>query len=317
MTIKLRKLGKQGPQLSVLGLGTWSMGGPGGGGWGPSDDRESIRTIHRAIDLGINWIDTAPVYGLGHAEELVGKAIQGRRDQLYIATKCGLPWNETGAVRHDISPASIRKEIENSLRRLDVDVIDLYQIHWPSANQSEAQAWCELLRLKREGKVRWIGVSNFDVGLMKQCVKYGPIDSLQPPYNLLQREIEKKILPFCRAQGIGVLSYSPMCSGLLSGHFDRRNISPHDWRATHPMFNNQKLEHHLAVVRHLEPIAGKYDLSVGQLAVAWVLRRPEITGTIIGPRSLAQIKDIVKIHDFNLTPFDIQAIHTILADPII
>ena len=288
-----RKLGQYGPPLSVIGLGAWAIGGAWRWGWGPSDDQESVRTIHRALDLGINWIDTAAVYGLGHSERIVGQAVKGRRDRVFIATKCGLVWDDHGKVWNDISPQSIRRELEASLQRLETDYIDLYQIHWPHANQSETRAWQELARMKKAGKVRYIGVSNFNVPLLKKCQSISPIDSVQPPYNLLQREAEADILPFCQDNNIGVIAYSPMRSGLLSGRFDRSRLHASDWRSKSPMFNEPLLSQNLNFVETLRHIANDYGKTVGQLAVAWVLKHPAVTSAIVGARTVSQVEENV------------------------
>ena len=290
--MRKRKLGLNGPELSVIGFGAWAVGGPWKWGWGPVESSQAIDAMHRALDLGVNWIDTAPVYGLGRSERLVGKAVKGRRDEVFIATKCGLRWKDQ-RLFNDISPKSIREEIEASLSRLDVETIDLYHIHWPNANQSESRAWQELLRLKKEGKVRWIGVSNFDAGLLEKIERLGHADSLQPPYNLVQRQAETELLPFCKSHGIGVVTYSPMLSGLLSGAFDRAKLAADDWRCKSPMFNEPELTRHLQLVETLRRIAGRYDCTVGQLAVAWVLRCPEVTSAIVGARSIQQVEENV------------------------
>lgn len=307
-----RKLGKNGPELSIIGLGAWAIGGSWAWGWGDNDDRESIRTIQRAIDLGINWIDTAPAYGLGHSEKLVGQAIKGRRDSVIVATKCGLVWDEHKRIRNDITPKSIRREIEASLKRLGVDVIDLYQIHWPFANHSEAKAWRELAALKKEGKVRWIGVSNFGVPLLSQCEKIDHIDSLQPPYSLFDRGIEKEILPFCLNNAIGVIPYSPMFSGLLSGRFDRAKLATDDWRTRDSMFNEPQLSRNLQFVEQLRPIAEKYNKTIGHIAVAWVLAQPGITSAIVGARTVRQIEENMLVDDVMLSADDIAMIDNAL-----
>jgi aryl-alcohol dehydrogenase-like predicted oxidoreductase len=260
----------------------------------------------------VNWIDTAAAYGLGHSEEIVGRAIKGRRDQVYIATKCGLVWDDQGRVRNDIRPQSIRREVEASLSRLDIDVIDLYQIHWPYANHSETDAWREFVKLKKEGKVRWIGVSNFDVPLLQRCEKIEHIDSLQPPYSMLRRDIEKAILPYCQENNIGVIAYSPMFSGLLSGRFDRLALAHDDWRARNPMFNEPLLSKNLAFVQELKHIAAKYDCTVGKLAVAWVLHHPAITAAIVGARKVEQIEENVRAADVKLADKDLEMIENLL-----
>ncbi len=299
-----RKLGQDGPELSLIGLGAWAIGGSWAWGWGENDDQESIRTIQRAIDLGVNWIDTAPIYGHGHSEKIVGQAIKGRRDDIFIATKCGLVWDENQRIRNDITSKSIQQEIEASLKRLDVDVIDLYQIHWPFANHSEADAWRELSKLKKEGTVRWIGVSNFDLPLLSQCEKIDHIDSLQPPYSLFDRGIENDILPFCEKNGIGVVPYSPMFSGLLSGRFERSKLADDDWRTKNNMFNEPLLSRNLEFVNKLQTIADKYDRTVGHIAVAWVLAQPGITSAIVGARTLQHIDENVLVDDVVLADED-------------
>jgi aryl-alcohol dehydrogenase-like predicted oxidoreductase len=309
-----RKLGVKGPELSVIGFGAWAIGGPWRWGWGAADKNESIRAIQCAHDLGVNWIDTAPVYGLGESERIVGQAIKGRRENVFIATKCGLRWKENGDVYNDISPQSIRKEVEHSLKRLDTDIIDLYQIHWPSANQSEVRALQEMQRLKKEGKIRWIGVSNFDVSLLKKSIKAGGLDSVQPPFNLFQRDIELGLLPFCEENGLGVLAYSPMFSGLLSGRFDKSNLAADDWRAKHVMFTEPQLSNNLNFVEKLRLIADSLDATVGQLAVAWVLRQSAITSAIVGARSVEQVRENVKAADCIIAEQYIDEIEKICVD---
>ncbi|RMH77042.1 MAG: aldo/keto reductase, partial [Calditrichaeota bacterium] len=239
--MQTRQLGKDGPQITEIGLGAWAIGGPWAWGWGEQDDDLSIRTIHRALELGINWIDTAAVYGLGHGEEVVGRAVNGRRREVFIATKCGLVWDDRGRVRNDTRPESIRRECEDSLRRLNTDYIDLYQIHWPNDQVPVEDSWGELVRLKEEGKVRYIGVSNFGVELLERCQAIHPVQSLQPPYNMVHREVEREILPWCQAHEVGVIAYSPLQSGLLTGKFTRdflQTLPEDDWRRkqTHFLF---------------------------------------------------------------------------------
>jgi aryl-alcohol dehydrogenase-like predicted oxidoreductase len=308
-----RILGNNGPELTVIGFGAWAIGGPWRFGWGAVDDNESIRAIRRAIDLGINWIDTAAVYGLGHSEEIVAKAVKGMRNQVFIATKCGMVWDDNKNVRIHLGPASIRKEIENSLKRLDTDYVDLYQFHWPDPENPVEDSWETMKRLQEEGKVRYIGVCNFDVGLLKRCMAIAPVQSLQPPYNLLKRQVEKEILPYCRENGIGVVAYSPMMSGLLTGKFDLNRTAKDDWRRKDPMFQEPTLSKALKFVDRLRPIASKYQKTVGQLAVAWVNMNPAVTSAIVGARNAGQVEENVGA-DFVLQPDDMKEIDKALEE---
>ena len=301
--MRKRKLGYTDLELTTVGLGTWAIGGPWQWGWGPQDDRDSIATIQKALDLGINWIDTAAVYGLGHSEEIVGKAIAGRRDQVVIATKCGLVWNEKGNVFGRLKAWSVRQELEASLRRLNVDVIDLYQIHWPNPAEDIEEAWEEMARAVEQGKVRYIGVSNFSVEQIKRVQKIHPVASLQPPYSMLRREIEADLLPFCAENQIGVIAYSPLASGLLTGRFTRERLQqlpPDDWRRRSPAFNEPELTANLELVDRLKEIASRYNRTVAELAIAWVLRRPEVTSAIVGARRPEQIEETAPAGDWEL-----------------
>ncbi|NOZ62422.1 MAG: aldo/keto reductase [Calditrichaeota bacterium] len=302
--MKTRKLGKNGPELSVIGLGAWAIGGPWQWGWGKQDDDDSIRTIHRALDLGISWIDTAPVYGLGHSEEIVGRALKGIREKFFIATKCGLVWNSKGKIRNDLSPVSIRKEAEDSLRRLDTDYIDLFQFHWPDPNMPVEKSWETMVRLKDEGKIRYLGVSNFDVELMQRAEKIAHIDSLQPLYNMLDRGAGKEILPFCQKNGTGVVVYSPMKSGLLTGKFDAERLAADDWRRKSHDFREPKLSKNLALIDALRPFAEKFDVTVAQLAIAWVLRNEAVTSAIVGARGPDQIQETAAAANVKIEPED-------------
>ncbi|HDP98248.1 MAG TPA: aldo/keto reductase [bacterium] len=306
--MKTRKLGKDGPDLTVIGLGAWAIGGPWIWGWGTQDDQQSIDTIHRAIDLGINWIDTAAVYGLGHSESILGGALRGIRKKVIVATKCGLVWNNKGKVRNDLSPASIRKELEASLQRLQTDYIDLYQFHWPDPNIPVEKSWETMVQLKQEGKIRFIGVSNFDVPLLERCEKIAHVDSLQPQYNMVKRDSEKKILPYCEQVGVGVVAYSPMMSGLLSGKFDLSKIAAGDWRRKSDDFREPKLSKHLALVDELRPIANKYNATVAQLVVAWVLKQHTVTSAIVGARRPDQVVENVKSAELEISDEDWETI---------
>lgn len=317
--MQTRKLGYTDLYLTTIGFGAWAIGGGDWEwGWGPQDDRDSIAAIHKALDLGINWIDTAAVYGLGHSEEIVGRAIRGRRDQVIIATKCGLVW-EPGARRatNRLKAWSVRQEAENSLRRLGVDVIDLYQIHWPVPDADIEEAWAEIARLIEEGKVRYGGVSNFSVSQLKRVQAIHPVASLQPPYSLLDREVEKELLAYCAANNIGVVAYSPMASGLLTGKYTRERIAampPEDWRHRSRHFREPELSANLALIEKLKVIAERHGRPLGQIAVAWVLRRPEVTSAIVGARNPAQIAEIAPAGDWQLPEEDIREIEALLAE---
>ena len=300
-----RQLGKDGPIFSEIGLGTWAIGGPWDWGWGPQNDKDSIKTIQKALDLDINWIDTAAVYGLGHAEEIVGKALAGKREEVYIATKCGLVWNNKGHVKNNNRPESIIEEAENSLRRLNTDYIDLYQIHWPHPNTPVEDSWEAMLRLKEQGKVRYIGVSNFDSILLEKCRTICQVNSLQPPYSLLNRDVEEEILPWCKNHEVGVVAYSPMQSGLLTGKFDKSHLAKNDWRHKSPYFKEPQLSKNLAFVEELRPIAEKYGKTVSQFAIAWVLMNPTVTSAIVGARRPQQIEETAGGADFLIEPEDI------------
>ncbi len=288
-----RVLGSGGPELTAVGFGAWAVGGPWIYGWGAVDDRDSISAIRRSLELGVNWIDTAAAYGLGHSEEVVAKAVAGMSPRPFIATKCGLVPDGRGDVYRNSRPESIRAEAEESLRRLRTDCIDLYQIHWHDENVPVEDAWGTLVRLREEGKVRYIGVSNYDVLLLKRCLAIAPVQSLQPPYSLLARHYEAETLPFCAEHGIGVIVYSPMQSGLLTGRFDVKKLAPDDWRHKSSLFRNPELQQALGFVEDLRPIAAKYRKSVGQLAVAWVLQNRAVTSAIVGARNESQVGENV------------------------
>ena len=302
--MKKRRLGKSGLELTRVGLGSWAIGGAGWQyAWGAQDDWDSIATIHRALDLGINWIDTAAVYGLGHSEEIVGQAVAGRRDRVILATKCGLVWGGGGAIVHNLKAASVRRELEASLRRLKTEYIDLYQIHWPDPDPDIEEAWGEIAKAVKEGKIRHAGVSNFSTAQMARIQAIHPIVSLQPPYSMLRRGIEQEILPFCAANGIGVVVYSPMQMGLLTGTFTRgrvQSLPTDDIRGKNPFFAEPALGGNLALVEKLRPVAARAGKSVGELAIAWVLRRPE------------QVAETVGAADWNLTPEEIAEVDALI-----
>jgi len=306
-----RQLGKDGPFLTTIGLGTWAIGGPWEFGWGPQDDKQSIDTIKKALDYGINRIDTAAAYGLGHSEEIVGKAIKGQRQNVFLATKCGILWNEKGEVKRTHTKETIMKEVENSLRRLKTDYIDLYQIHWPDPKNPVEESWEAMVRLKEQGKVRYIGVSNFDVPLLEKCEKIHHINSLQPPYSLLNRDIETKILPWCLEHGTGVVVYSPMQSGLLTGKFDKSRLAKDDWRHRSPYFQEPQLSKNLKFVEALKSISARYGKTVAQLAIAWVLMHPAVTSAIVGARRPDQVDEIIGGAGWKIEQEDIKQIENL------
>lgn len=311
-----KRLGHSDLEITPLGVGAWAMGGGDWAfSWGPQDDNDSIRAIHAALDAGWNWIDTAPVYGLGHAETVLGQALKGRSNRPYVFTKCERVWNEQRQIQKSLKRESLRRECEDSLRRLQVDVIDLYQIHWPEPDEDIEEGWETLARLKEEGKVRWIGVSNFSLAQLERARAIAPICSLQPPYNLLAREIEKEILPYCARHGIGVLCYSPMHSGLLSGKMTRERIEampPDDHRRRRPHFQEPLLTRNLALVELLREIGAGHGRTPGEVAIAWTLRRPEVTAAIVGLRSAEQLEGVRGAAEFRLSAEEIARIEAAL-----
>ncbi len=318
--MQTRRLGNTDMEITPLGLGTWAIGGGGWSfGWGPQDDGESIAAIHRALDLGINWIDTAAVYGLGRAEEIVGRALRerGTGERPYVFTKCSRLWNERGEISGSLKADSLRREAEASLRRLGVEVIDLYQIHWPIPDDDIEEGWTTLAELQRAGKVRYIGVSNFNVKQMERARAIAPISSLQPPYSLLHREIEQEILPYCQQHNIGVIVYSPMASGLLTGRMTKERIAglpADDWRQRHPDFQEPQLSRNLALARLLGEIGYRYGRSAGEVAIAWTLRHPAVTGAIVGARRPEQISELVGAAEFRLSPSELEEIEHFLQE---
>ncbi len=314
--MQFRKLGFTDLELSTVGLGTWAIGGEWKFGWGPQDDRDSIATIQRAIELGINWIDTAAVYGLGRSEEVVGEAVKGMSRRPIIATKCGRRRID-GDIVGILTPQSVREEAENSLRRLQVDVIDLYQIHWPDPEDQIEEGWATIADLIKEGKVRYGGVSNFNIEQLKRIQPIHPVASLQPPYSMLQRGVEDRLLDYCAENQIGVIAYSPMQKGLLTGAITRERMAAmpeSDHRRRDAMFQEPQLSVNLDLVEGLERIAARKGMTVAQLAIAWVLRRPEVTAAIVGGRKPDQIEETVKAADFNLTQDEAAEIEALLQE---
>jgi aryl-alcohol dehydrogenase-like predicted oxidoreductase len=315
--MQTRKLGYTDLELTTVGLGTWAIGGEWAYGWGPQDDAESIAAIQRSLDLGINWLDTAAIYGLGHSEEVVGQAIAGRRDEVIVATKCSRVWDEKGKVTGRLKAGSVRREVEASLRRLKIDLIDLYQIHWPNPDEEIEEGWGTIADLIKEGKVRYGGVSNFSVEQLKRVQPIHPVASLQPPYSMLRREVEEELLPYCAANNIGVIAYSPMQAGLLTGKFTKErvaNLPAGDWRKQNDFFQEPALSTNLAFVEKLRPIAERNGKTVAQLAIAWVLRRPELTAAIVGARCPSQIEETIQAGDWQLSAEDVAEIDQLLAE---
>lgn len=316
----LRTLGQSDLKITPLGIGSWAIGGGKWEfAWGSQDDKESIAAIHAGLDRGINWIDTAAVYGLGHSETVVGRAIKERDTVPYVFTKCSLVWDEAGNISHNLQASSIRREAEASLKRLGVDAIDLYQIHWPAwKGQPETDspgsiegAVAELAKLKAEGKIRNIGVSNFNAQQMQRAQDVAPITSLQPPYSLLARDVESSALPFALKHQIGVIVYSPMASGMLTGAMTRDRIAAmpaDDWRKQSPNFQEPLLSRNLQLVEKLRAIGKRHDATPGEVAIAWTLQNPAVTGAIVGIRKPQQVNGIAAAADFQLSPRDLSDI---------
>jgi aryl-alcohol dehydrogenase-like predicted oxidoreductase len=315
--MRTRQFGKTDMQITPVGLGAWAMGGGNWEfAWGPQNDEESIATIKHALELGINWIDTAAVYGLGHAEEIAGKAIKGSA-RPYIFTKCSRVWDEQGRIDYRLKATSIRREVESSLKRLDIDVIDLYQMHWPMPEEDLEEGWSAMAELKLEGKVRYIGVSNCNVAQMKRIQRIAPIDTLQPPYSLVHREAENELFPYCLQQDIGVIVYSPMLSGMLSGLMTRERIQrlpEDDWRKCAPEFQEPRLSRNLALQDLLNDIAYPHNVSAGVVAVAWTLHNPVVTGAIVGARNPQQIEELIPAAEFRLTESELKKINKFLQE---
>ena len=315
--MQTRPFGRTDMQITPIGLGAWAMGGGQWEfSWGPQDDQTSITTIKRALGLGINWIDTAPVYGLGHSEEVIGKAIKGR-EKPYIFTKCSMLWDSKGYISHSLRADSIQREVEASLKRLGIETIDLYQIHWPNPDPEIEEGWSKLADLRRQGKVRHIGVSNFNVEQLRRAEKIAPVETLQPPYSLIHRDAEKEILPYCYEHNIGMIVYSPMASGLLTGHMTKERIEhlpSDDWRRQDPEFREPRLSRNLELANLLTEIGYPHNVPAGVVAVAWTLKNPAVTGAIVGARSPVQIEEMVIASEFRLSESEVRQIEQFLAE---
>ena len=317
MELAKRRLGRDGPEITRVGFGAWAVGGGGWAfGWGPQDDEESLRAMRHAVDRGVNWIDTAAVYGLGHSEVVVGRLLRDLRgDRPFVFTKCGLAWDESDRMappRRTLEPASIRRECEASLRRLGVETIDLYQFHWPDETGTRVEdSWSEMLRLVEEGKVRWAGVSNFDVELLGRCEAIRHVDSLQPPFSLIRRDAAGSELPWCAAHGTGVIVYSPMQSGLLTDRWTMERVdtlAEDDWRRTSPDFLKPNVERNLALRDALGPIAERHGTSIAAIAVAWTIAWPGVTAAIVGGRTPEQVDGWVTAANVELSAADLAEI---------
>jgi aryl-alcohol dehydrogenase-like predicted oxidoreductase len=310
--MQTKRLGNSDLELTPIGVGAWAMGGGGWAfAWGPQDDNQSIEAIHAALDGGVNWIDTAAVYGLGHSEEVVARALEGRSNRPYVFTKCERTWNEKGEISGVLKADSIRKECEASLRRLKVDFIDLYQIHWPQPDEDVEEGWGALVKLKEEGKVRWIGVSNFNAEQMERCRRIAPVTSLQPPYSAISPEIEEETLPYCREHSVGVIVYSPMKSGLLSGRMTRERVEAFpadDFRRKALNFQEPHLSRNLELQDLMKAVGARHGRSAGEVAIAWVLRNPAVTAAIVGMRSSEQAQGVLGALEFRLSPEEIAEI---------
>jgi aryl-alcohol dehydrogenase-like predicted oxidoreductase len=312
-----RRLGASDLEITPIGVGAWAMGGGGWQfAWGPQDDDESIAAIHAALDQGINWIDTAAIYGLGHSEEVVARALKGRAEKPLVFTKCGIVWDERRETKRTIQPESIRKEVDQSLQRLKLDVIDLYQIHWPEPDDAIEAAWAMMARLREQGKVRHIGVSNFNVNQMRRAQAIAPITSLQPPYSIISPDIEKEILPYTLANNIGVIVYSPMKSGLLTGAMTRERVAAmpdDDFRKRTPNFTEPLLSRNLELAGLLGAIGRRHGRTAGEVAIAWTLRHPAVTGAIVGMRSAKQVDGVMGASQFRLSAEEIAEIERLRA----
>ncbi|HEY0162931.1 MAG TPA: aldo/keto reductase [Edaphobacter sp.] len=313
-----KKLGNSDLELSPIGFGAWAIGGGDWAfSWGPQDDNDSIAAIHKALDLGINWIDTAAVYGLGHSEEIVARALKTTSHKPYVFTKCGLVWNDKREVLNDLK--QVRREVEDSLRRLEVETIDLYQMHWPKPDEEIEEAWGVMADLKKEGKVRWIGVSNFSASQMERAMKIAPITSNQPPYSMLKRDIEAEILPFCEKNNIGTINYAPMHSGLLTGAMTKErvaNFPEDDFRKRALNYQEPLLSRNLGVAEFIGKIGARHGVSAGVVAIAWTLHHPAVTAAIVGGRSAKQVEGVIPAATFRLSEEEYAEIQAYLKEHV-
>jgi aryl-alcohol dehydrogenase-like predicted oxidoreductase len=313
--METRKLGNSDLQITPVGFGAWAIGGSGWDfAWGHQVDTDSIAAIHRSLELGVNWIDTAAVYGIGHSEEVVAQSLKDwRGPRPHVFTKCVLRWDDKGHVTQNHTAASIRSECEDSLRRLQIEVIDLYQMHWPPSDNGPGleEAWQTMLALQKEGKARWIGVSNFNVEQIKRAEEIATPTSLQPPYSLIRRAVDKEILPYCKQRGIGVISYAPMASGLLTGAMTRERaaaLPSDDFRSKSPEFREPRLSKNIELVERLRKVGARHGRNPGEVAIAWVLSNPAVTGAIVGARNAKQAEGVMRAGELKLSPVEIAEI---------
>jgi aryl-alcohol dehydrogenase-like predicted oxidoreductase len=315
-TLRTASFGTTGMQITRIGFGAWAIGGGGWEfGWGPQQDADSVKAIEHALDLGVNWIDTAAAYGFGHSEEVVGRALAavGAEHRPYVFTKCSLLEGPDRRVVHSLKRDSVLREAEASVKRLGGEPIDLYQIHWPNPLADIEEGWSALAELKEQGLVRHIGVSNFNADQLNRIRSIAPVETLQPPYSLVERSVEQEILPYAEAAGMGVIVYSPMGSGLLTGAMTRERIAglaEDDWRKHDERFNEPELSRHLALVGRLESVAARHGTGPGAVAVAWTLRNPAVTAAIVGFRRADQVDPLIAAAGLELTPADIAEINT-------
>jgi aryl-alcohol dehydrogenase-like predicted oxidoreductase len=306
------ELGRTGMHITRVGMGAWAIGGAGWWhAWGAQDDEESIATLRRGFELGINWVDTAPIYGLGHSEEVVGRALEGLAERPYVFTKASLLDGGDNSVRHNLGRDSLLREVEASLTRLRVDVIDVYQVHWPDPDEDVEEGWATFAEIKEQGLVRHIGVSNFDVAQLRRAQAIAPVETLQPPYSLLERAVEDEILPFAQSEGIDVVTYSPMASGLLTGAMTAERVAAlpdDDWRKHDPRFQEPQLSRHLALVGRLQEVADRHGATAGAIAVAWALHHPAVHGSIVGFRRPEQVEALAVAGNLELSDEDLATI---------